>query len=67
MARMIRDPRTGRTRTVNQKLSTIAKRAAAKRRGKKLSAQHKAAIRKGVNKALRSGRTRFGRKVVKSR
>lgn len=62
---MIRDQKTGRLRRVDPKRSRAAKKAARKRRGKKLSISTKRAISKGVKKAIRTKRTASGRRTVR--
>jgi hypothetical protein len=62
MATFRTDPKTGRKRRVNPRLSKIAKNAARHRRKKRPSAATKMKIAKGVRKAHRTGRTTTGRK-----
>lgn len=59
---MVRDRKTGKLRRVDRVRSRIAKRAARKRKGKKLRAAIKNKIRRSLLKVLRSGRTKFGRR-----
>lgn len=63
--KMVRDKKTGRKRKVDPTKSRIAKRAAAKRRGKKLSGATRMKIRKGVARTVKTGRTKSGRRAIK--
>jgi hypothetical protein len=55
--------RLGRFRPVNRKRSMIAKRSARKRKGKRQTMATKMKRRRSIMKMIRSGRTKFGRKV----
>lgn len=69
MPKMVRDRKTGRLRRVDPKRSRLAKRAARKnaaaRRRAAMSPAAKAKRRRALLKTLRTGRTKWGRRVVK--
>lgn len=64
MVNRVRDRKTGRLRPVDPVRSRAAKRAALKRRGKKLSSSTKRKISAGIKKARLTGRTKSGRKAL---
>ena len=64
MARMAISRKTGKRHAVNAKRSKAAKRAAAHRKGKKLSQGHRTKISKGVKRAWKTGKTKHGRKTL---
>lgn len=63
MAKRVYDKKTGRKRRVDPKRSRIAKKAAKKRRGKRLSTATRRKISKGVRMARKRNRTKSGRKT----
>jgi len=59
-----RDPKTGRPKMVNRQRSMRAKRAALKRRGKRVSPMTKLKRKRSLAMTRRTHRTRSGRKAL---
>lgn len=65
MAKLVVDKKTGKKRKVDPARSKAATKAGTKRKGKKLAPSTRRKISKGVEKAVKSGKTAEGRRTVK--
>jgi hypothetical protein len=61
---MVHDKKTGRLRKVDPLKSRIAKRAAASRRGKRVSSAVRAKMSKSAKRVAKTGKTKFGRRAI---